>query len=281
MRTITAFIVVIPPVFSGIAYAQIAAIGGWVCHGWWSRFLFCCLYLAALVVLDRSRTAKRSARLFSLGLVKIVAVVRVLTACSWGSLLATIPYELPVVYAISLHCLVVYLGLLAMIAFSRAILGKRLLIDALGDHEWFNADSDKYGWPLLQHVVDEDHWDPSSVRFYAASELADLGEESWLSWVDKYDSRNSENLGNSGEPRAVKPLLRALRTSRTDSQGVAEALGNLGNVRAVKPLIRVLRDRKRKNAWREVAEALAQLGDVRAVGPLISWAAPLQGLRLS
>lgn len=80
----------------------------------------------------------------------------------------------------------------------------------------------------------------------------------------------AEALGRLGSPRAVEPLIVALRDREPEVRGaVAFALGQLGDARAVEPLIGVVKNDP--SGWRSKAAAgLAELGDLRAVEPLIA-----------
>ncbi len=110
--------------------------------------------------------------------------------------------------------------------------------------------------------------------------------------------RAAEELGKSGDPRAVEPLLEALRTGickevlwalrRLNDQralpGLVEALkspfssyrslavlalGEMGDPRAVPELVLKLTDID-ADVRRDVCKALGQLRDQRAVGPLVA-----------
>ncbi len=77
-------------------------------------------------------------------------------------------------------------------------------------------------------------------------------------------------LGEIGDPRAVEPLISALKDKVWVVRGLAaEALGKLGDSRAVEPLINALKDED-LDVRGAAAEALGKLGDSRAVEPLIS-----------
>ena len=85
--------------------------------------------------------------------------------------------------------------------------------------------------------------------------------------VEKFEAAHA--LGQLGDPRAVAPLIQALR----DADGgvrreAAHALGQLGDSRVVEVLIQALHDAD-GGVRREAAHALGQLGDPRAVAPLI------------
>ncbi len=78
------------------------------------------------------------------------------------------------------------------------------------------------------------------------------------------------DLGRSRDPKAVEPLLAALRDPKRDVRWAAiEALGELGDRRAVPPLIQYLR-RKEAYRWgkRLVANALGAIGGGEAVEAL-------------
>jgi hypothetical protein len=75
-------------------------------------------------------------------------------------------------------------------------------------------------------------------------------------------------LGGMADPRAVEPLLVLLKSHAADVRAAAaDALGRLGNVSSVGPLINVLKD----ESWsvrRAATEALGRIGDQAAVGPI-------------
>jgi HEAT repeat protein len=76
-------------------------------------------------------------------------------------------------------------------------------------------------------------------------------------------------LGRLGEPRAVEPLIQALRDPDSPvRERAARLLGDLGDARAVRSLIEALVDSgsdesERVTVRRAVAEALARLGEVQ------------------
>ncbi len=76
----------------------------------------------------------------------------------------------------------------------------------------------------------------------------------------------AEALGLIGDPRAINPLLQALKK---DPSTVAEALGRLKSPLAVEALIPFLN--KDQGRWTRLmtAQALGNIGDTRAVEPLI------------
>ena len=78
----------------------------------------------------------------------------------------------------------------------------------------------------------------------------------------------ADELGKAGDPRAVEPLIAALRDrdAAVTSQA-AVALAQLGDA-AVEPLITALRDEASRPQWASVARLLGQAGDRRAVEPL-------------
>lgn len=79
----------------------------------------------------------------------------------------------------------------------------------------------------------------------------------------------ADKLGNLRSPKAVEPLIAALKDSywlvRCDA---ARALGKIGDARAVEPLIEALKDSD-KSVRRDAAAALSQIKDERVVEPLI------------
>lgn len=81
----------------------------------------------------------------------------------------------------------------------------------------------------------------------------------------------AKRLGTSKDPRALEPLLAALRDPNRDVRWAAiEALGELGDPRAVEPLAQYL-EREEAYRWgkRLVANALGTIGDSQAVEPLL------------
>jgi HEAT repeat protein len=93
---------------------------------------------------------------------------------------------------------------------------------------------------------------------------------------DKFSRRKAaEALGKNDSPRALKPLIAALKDKRTGYGEdevrlfAARALGKIDDRRTVKPLIAALKDK----AWsvRSVAAwVLGEIGDPRAVKPLLA-----------
>lgn len=80
------------------------------------------------------------------------------------------------------------------------------------------------------------------ARLEAATALAKLGESTWKEWVRGEDA-DFERLGSSGDPRAVEPLLKALKESvREKIPAVASALARLEHPAAIEPLIGMLGD---------------------------------------
>jgi HEAT repeat protein len=71
-------------------------------------------------------------------------------------------------------------------------------------------------------------------------------------------------LGKIKDPRAVEPLIAALKNE--SRAAAAYALGEIKDPRAVEPLIAALKD---KDVRASAAEALGKIGDPRAVEPLI------------
>jgi HEAT repeat protein len=82
-------------------------------------------------------------------------------------------------------------------------------------------------------------------------------------------SRAASALGKSRDPRAVEPLILALRDKMVPvRERAAEALGRLGDPRAVEPLI-VLLGEPSISLRKIAAVSLGQIRDPRAVEPLI------------
>jgi HEAT repeat protein len=80
----------------------------------------------------------------------------------------------------------------------------------------------------------------------------------------------AETLGKLGDPRAVKPLIAALKDENAEvRQAAAEALGEIGDPHAVEPLIAVLKD-ENAEVRQAAAEALGEIGDSHVVEPLIA-----------
>ncbi len=77
----------------------------------------------------------------------------------------------------------------------------------------------------------------------------------------------AEELGRLRDPRALEPLIGALRGSSPEvRKAAAGALGKLGDKRAVEPLLDILGYPSDETF---AADALAKLRDPRAIGPLI------------
>ena len=77
----------------------------------------------------------------------------------------------------------------------------------------------------------------------------------------------AQSLGEIGDPRAVQPLIVALK-ERFVGTVSATALGKIGDPRAVAPLISVLED-KDPEFRVAAAQALGRIRDPRVVDPLI------------
>jgi len=72
-------------------------------------------------------------------------------------------------------------------------------------------------------------------------------------------------LGRLGDPRAVEPLVQALKDDSYPfvREGAAQALGEIGETKAVPPLMKALKE----EIWsvrQKAAEALVEIGDMRA-----------------
>ena len=80
----------------------------------------------------------------------------------------------------------------------------------------------------------------------------------------------AEALGTIGTP-AVEPLIAALKNKDAEVRWrVVESLGKIKDPNAVEPLIAALRGDRDERVRREAAEALADIRDPRAVEPLIA-----------
>ncbi|HQG93437.1 MAG TPA: HEAT repeat domain-containing protein [Acidobacteriota bacterium] len=149
--------------------------------------------------------------------------------------------------------------------------------------------------PLIETLGHDD----SFVRKAAAYALDRLGQPDWKEWIEG-TKQDLVRLGESGDPRALAPLIQALKTGSEDSRksaalalgilrnpsaagplvvaledregavraAAAQALGPLRNPLAVEPLIKALKDRHR-DTRRAAAIALGLMGDTPAVRPLI------------
>ena len=79
----------------------------------------------------------------------------------------------------------------------------------------------------------------------------------------------AEALGEIGDPKAVKPLIAALKDENSGVRSSAAfALGEIQDPRAVEPLIEALKDED-SDVRRRAATALGKIQDPRAVEPLI------------
>ena len=79
----------------------------------------------------------------------------------------------------------------------------------------------------------------------------------------------AEALGEIGDPKAVEPLIEALKDGDEEIRRIAaKALGEIGDPKAVEPLIDALKDGNR-DVQQAAAEALGEIGDPKAVEPLI------------
>ncbi len=120
--------------------------------------------------------------------------------------------------------------------------------------------------PSLIETLGQD--DPL-VRKAAAAALDRLGQSEWKEWVKGIDT-DLVRLGESGDPRALAPLITALKTgSKASRKTAASALGSLRDPGAVGPLSVALGDRE-EEVRAAAAQALGQLRDPLAVEPLMA-----------
>ncbi len=78
-------------------------------------------------------------------------------------------------------------------------------------------------------------------------------------------------MGNLRHPKAVEPLIRALKDKYWHTRCEAAAsLGKMGDSRAVKPLLKALKDSS-EHVQYVALEALGKLKDHRAVKPMIAF----------
>jgi HEAT repeat protein len=83
-----------------------------------------------------------------------------------------------------------------------------------------------------------------------------------------FNARAADALGEIGDASVVGPLVGILRGRQTFGRDLAaRALGRLGNREAVGPLIDALTDADQKVRW-AASRALRAIGDVRAIDPL-------------
>ncbi len=100
---------------------------------------------------------------------------------------------------------------------------------------------------------------------WGIQEVSRLGSEN-----DSVRWEAAKALARLGEPRAIEPLIAALRDEDSDvRREAAEALARLGEPRAIEPLIAALRDED-SGVRCETAWVLGRLGDPRTVEPLIA-----------
>ncbi len=93
--------------------------------------------------------------------------------------------------------------------------------------------------------------------------LRELGDEDWHT-----RSRAAKELGELKDPRAVEPLIQALKESTLSQKyDIIEALGNIGDMRAVESIIKYFF--VDEDTAILGAEALGKIGDERAVKTLI------------
>jgi HEAT repeat protein len=126
--------------------------------------------------------------------------------------------------------------------------------------------------PLIAALKDKDV--DEGVHQSAVEALGQIGEAAVEPLIAVFKDRNFpssyaiEALGQIGEP-AVEPLIAAFLDEDFPSAYAARALGRIGDPRAVEPLIAALKD-KDKTRRIAVAEALGQIGDPRAIEPIIA-----------
>lgn len=162
-----------------------------------------------------------------------------------------------------------------------------LLIAALGDKDWKlraaaaealgKIGDPRAAQPLIAILVDS-QWD---VRSVANEALVRIGagaveplvaalKDGGVLGASGVRAYAASALGQIGDPRAVDPLIAALKDETGGVRAfAASALGQIGDPRAVEPLIAAL---KGEGGWarKEAVEALGQIGDPRAVEPLVA-----------
>ena len=130
--------------------------------------------------------------------------------------------------------------------------------------------------PLI--AVPKDYY--SGVRYAVTEALVKIGApamEPLIAALKDKDSKDSdvrqaaaEALGEIKDPRAVEPLIAALKDEDSDVRAAAAyALGEIKDPRAVEPLIAALKDGD-SDVRKAAAKALGEIKDPRAVEPLIA-----------
>jgi len=128
--------------------------------------------------------------------------------------------------------------------------------------------------PLILALNDKDAGDAAAValgKIGAKMEDTPLRARTVEALIAASTSNNyaMSALGKISDPRAMDPLLAALKGQSSHIRAIAaEALGKFGNVHAVEPLIAALQD-KDVRTRKEVIQSLGRLKDPRAVMPLI------------
>jgi len=141
---------------------------------------------------------------------------------------------------------------------------------------WGKSDEANRVVPELIVVLQDQRKDPE-VRKNAAEALGKIKDpravEPLIEALKDKDFRvrwnAAEALGEIGDPKAVKPLIAALKDKdSTVRLYAAEALGKIKDPRAVEPLITALKDEYSEVRW-HAAWSLGEIQDPRAVEPLI------------
>ncbi len=109
----------------------------------------------------------------------------------------------------------------------------------------------------------------SGIREAAAAALGGLSESRWKEWI-RGDEGDFARLGASGDPRAVQPLVKALRDNSyvVERRHAVTALGELSDPRAVETLIEALDDED-VEVRTAAANAIGRIGDSKAIEALI------------
>ncbi len=84
----------------------------------------------------------------------------------------------------------------------------------------------------------------------------------------------AKELGKIGDPRAVEPLIAAIKSRFLEKESVRKAivmaLGQIGNERAVKYLIQTLENEYEWDVHEVIVKALCRIDDARVVEPLVA-----------